>query len=59
MPDQPNFVLIVTDQQRAEHLGCYGNSVLSTPDIDSLSESGCRLTHFHVAVPPASPIVPA
>lgn len=46
---KPNFILISTDQQCAGHLGCYGNEVLRTPNIDSLSERGRRFTRFHVA----------
>ena len=29
-PDRPNLVYIFTDQQRADHLGCYGNTVNQT-----------------------------
>ncbi len=25
---QPNFLFIITDQQRADHVGCYGNDIL-------------------------------
>ena len=51
MTDQPNFLLVVTDQQRADHLGCYGNPVLRTPHIDSLVEGGRRFDRFYVAAP--------
>ena len=37
MSSRPNFLFIITDQQRADHLGCYGNTTLRTPHIDSLS----------------------
>ena len=30
---QPNFLFIITDQHRADHLGCYGNPLLKTPVI--------------------------
>lgn len=45
----PNVLMIVTDQQRADHLGCAGNSVLRTPHIDSLAQAGVRATRFHAA----------
>ena len=51
----PNFILIVTDQQRADHLGCYGNRVLRTPNIDRLAASGTRFDAFHVASPVCMP----
>ncbi len=37
---RPNFVLFVTDQHRADHLGCYGNGVLKTPAIDGIAAKG-------------------
>lgn len=39
---RPNILLISTDQQRADHLGCYGADYLKTPHIDSLAASGTR-----------------
>jgi arylsulfatase A-like enzyme len=40
--DQPNILLIMTDQHRADSLGCYGNSICKTPNIDSLAVQGMR-----------------
>jgi choline-sulfatase len=37
---QPNLLLIMCDQLRADVLGCYGNSVIRTPNIDRLAERG-------------------
>ena len=34
MSKQPNFLFIITDQQRADLLGCYGNPIVRTPHID-------------------------
>ena len=45
----PNVLLIITDQQRADHLGCAGNAVLHTPNIDWLAHAGVRASHFHAA----------
>jgi arylsulfatase A-like enzyme len=55
MNKRPNFVFIITDQQRADHLGCYGNSVVQTPNIDKLSEAGTRFDRFYVATPICMP----
>ncbi len=52
---RPNFLLFVTDQHRADHLGCYGNKVLATPHIDSLAKQGCVFDDFHVATPICQP----
>ncbi|MEO7242506.1 MAG: sulfatase-like hydrolase/transferase, partial [Variovorax sp.] len=52
---QPNFLFIITDQQRADHLGCYGNTVVRTPHIDALARRGFRSERFYVANPVCSP----
>jgi arylsulfatase A-like enzyme len=55
MTARPNFLLIITDQHRADHLGCYGNKVVRTPNIDALAARGTRFTEFHVATPICMP----
>ncbi len=35
-----NVVLIVADQMRADCVGCYGNDLIRTPNIDRLSREG-------------------
>ncbi len=55
MTQQPNFLFIITDQHRADHLGCYGNSIVNTPNIDSLAASGRRWDRFYVANPICMP----
>jgi len=52
---KPNFLLIVTDQHRRDHLGCYGHPVLRTPHINSLAETGVRFDRFYVATPVCMP----
>jgi arylsulfatase A-like enzyme len=49
MQRPPNILLITTDQQRADHLGCYGNPRIRTPHIDGLARRGRRFDRFHVA----------
>lgn len=55
MSKQPNFLFIVTDQHRADHLGCYGNTVVKTPNIDTLAQQGQRWDRFYVANPICMP----
>jgi len=55
MRGRPNIVLIVTDQHRADHLGCYGNPVVRTPNIDSIAADGTRFERFYVASPVCMP----
>ena len=39
---QPNIVLIVTDNQAADLLGCYGNSEMYSPRLDAMAAGGVR-----------------
>lgn len=41
---RPNLILIVTDNQGAWTLGCYGNQDIQTPNIDRLAAEGMRFT---------------
>ena len=45
--DRPNIVLVTCDQLRAFEVGCYGNDVIRTPNIDQLASEGVR---FETAV---------
>ncbi len=45
---QPNVVFIITDDQGYGDLGCTGNPVISTPNIDQLYKESVRFTDFHV-----------
>jgi arylsulfatase A-like enzyme len=51
-----NIVLIVIDTLRPDHLGCYGNEVVRTPNIDALARESLRFTRVF---PEAMPTVPA
>lgn len=51
----PNFLLFLTDQHRADHLGCSGGALWHTPHMDRLAAQGCRFTDFHVATPICQP----
>lgn len=42
MAQPPNILLITTDQQRWDTLGCYGNRKVKTPHIDALAAKGTR-----------------
>jgi arylsulfatase A-like enzyme len=55
MRDRPNVLLIITDQQRADHLGCAGHPVLRTPNIDSIAANGVRFEQFYVSTPVCMP----
>ena len=45
---EPNVILIMTDDQGYGDLGCHGNPVLKTPNLDRLYAESVRFTNFHV-----------
>ncbi|NSW55312.1 MAG: arylsulfatase [Armatimonadetes bacterium] len=47
-PRRPNVVLVITDDQGYGDLGCHGNPIIQTPNIDALHSQSVRLTNFHV-----------
>ncbi|MFN3350909.1 sulfatase [Pseudorhodoplanes sp.] len=51
----PNFILFITDQHRADYLGCYGHPILRTPHIDSIAARGTMFRKFYVASPVCMP----
>lgn len=48
MKNRPNIVLVITDDQGYGDLGCHGNPVLRTPQLDRMHAESVRLTDFHV-----------
>lgn len=44
---KPNFIIIYTDDQGFNDLGCYGSSKIKTPNIDRMASEGLRLTNFY------------
>ena len=49
--DQPNIVFFFTDDQTTSTLGCYGNPVVKTPNIDGLAARGTRFEQAFVSHP--------
>jgi len=50
-----NVVLFITDQQRRDACGCYGNAVVRTPAIDRLAARGVRFTQAYCDSPVCAP----
>lgn len=42
-----NLIVIVTDTFRADHLGCYGNERVRTPNLDRLASEGVTFTNVY------------
>jgi arylsulfatase A-like enzyme len=45
---RPNFVFILADDLRWDALGCQGNRIVQTPNIDALAARGVRFTNSFV-----------
>lgn len=45
--ERPNFVIIFTDDQGYQDLGCYGSPNIKTPHIDQMAKDGMRFTSFY------------
>ncbi|MDP6116425.1 MAG: arylsulfatase [Planctomycetota bacterium] len=48
MKTQPNVVFVITDDQGYGDLGCHGNPVIQTPNLDAFHSESVRLTNYHV-----------
>jgi arylsulfatase A-like enzyme len=46
-PSRPNLLLFMTDQQRVDSIGAFGNAVAKTPHLDALASSGMRFTQAY------------
>ncbi|MDL2256340.1 arylsulfatase [Parabacteroides sp. OttesenSCG-928-K15] len=52
---KPHIIFIMTDQHRADALGCMGNKSIFTPHIDSLAREGSLFTSGYTASPSSTP----
>ena len=52
---QPNFVFIIADQLRADHVGFGGNATIKTPHLDALAKRAMRFDKAYVANPICMP----
>lgn len=51
----PNFIIVLTDDQGYQDLGCYGSPDIATPNLDRMAREGVRFTDFYAAAPICSP----
>jgi len=48
---RPNIIFLLTDDQRLDALGCAGNSIIQTPNMDFLANNGTRFENAYVTTP--------
>jgi choline-sulfatase len=53
--EKPNILLLMTDQQRPDSLGCYGSEVARTPNLDWLAKNGVVFDNCYVQNPLCCP----
>ncbi|MGD9497240.1 MAG: sulfatase-like hydrolase/transferase [Armatimonadota bacterium] len=51
MADQPNILLIVSDQHARDIMGCAGDEVVRTPNLDALAARGVRFENAYCGSP--------
>jgi len=49
--ERPNILFVLTDDQRFNAMGCAGNPVIKTPNIDRLAREGVRFEQAFVTTP--------
>lgn len=52
---KPHIILLMTDQQRGDALGCAGNKAILTPNLDALASEGNLFTNGYSSVPSSTP----
>jgi arylsulfatase len=53
--DRPNFVFIIADDVSFDDIGCYGNPVVKTPNIDRLAAEGRMFDRAYLTTSSCSP----
>jgi len=53
---KPNIICIFSDQQRWDTLGCYGQTLPISPNLDRMAEEGVRFEHAFTCQPVCGPV---
>lgn len=54
-PRRPNILYVFSDQQRWDTLGCYGQELPVTPNLDALAAEGVRFENAYTCQPVCGP----
>lgn len=52
---KPNIIFILADDLGYNDLGCYGQKIIETPNIDALANNGIRFTQYYSGSPVSAP----
>jgi len=50
-----NVIFIMNDSFRRDHLGCYGNPEIKTPNLDRFAEHSAVFEQYYIASYPTVP----
>lgn len=53
--DRPNLIWILADDLGYGELGCYGQKVIQTPNLDRMAKEGMKFTHFYAGATVCAP----
>ena len=51
----PNILLVLSDDQSVPFLGCYGDPVIRTPNVDAFAAQGVRFNRAYTSAPQCAP----
>ncbi len=52
---KPNILYLMTDQHRGDCLGCAGNDIIRTPNLDAVAADGALFPHAYSSTPSCTP----
>ncbi len=53
--EKPNIVILLADDVSSNDIGCYGNPLVKTPNIDALAKDGMRFDNVFLTISSSSP----
>ena len=53
--EKPNIIFILADDLGYGELGCYGQKIIQTPNLDRMAAEGMRFTHFYAGATVCAP----
>ena len=51
MPPSKNLLILMSDEHNPKIMGCAGNDIIHTPNLDALARRGTRFTGAYTASP--------
>ena len=55
LPEKPNIIFLLFDDMGYGDLGCYGQELIETPNIDALAQQGIIFTDMYSSAPISAP----